>query len=1008
MNYYTRIFTLKQNSSPAIFLYGYALPDKENEVRGWTSGKIGKRLHLYQLTCVMCEQEFAEFECRIVEQKEVALGEDFMVRGEFIKRPDVIRYPKRGFFGKSESLLKSLCTVREYWNLNKVLLFQEMAHVYDSLDAKRQRGCVHDVLRALSDETGISFLQEAGERLGNFEVYLPSPYQNSFEWEMQKEDIFEKMHTGTRTVCIKKKGLVEEDFWISCVLSNADRCILHQMLEWNADTPEVYFSAEEVVSEVQISIWRQSDGRLIYFDEGCLVRQFVLTTHMMSNTRYIVNDSWTAYLEKTFGGSQKKQEKLDAVKEIKRQYAPMVSRIGGYKEDPWHEAGKTARRLAGSYQQKHGNGAFCKKVGAGDCEIDSFCKVADYLNARGVERAILVDPYFSIRSMEKLLSRIVNQKLRLEVVTSLNNIDPDKEGDDAVQPDYMEQVRKFLRTNSDMIHQHLKIVNVTQNGKTAIHDRYILRLMEDGTIDGYLLSNSLNAAGKYYNFVVAQMDQDVAYEVLDYVHEITDAQIQAKRNKEERLGIEILWDTLEHKYEKEVTAIVPCKNWEIKMKDAHEKGVKWRMEDFFAEGWCVTEECAKEAVSRLCWYMYYSNELDVSMTVSWMREQGIDLEYIAELCSSLATEWEAEEALYEAQDRNRSASECYKLRCALDITKQDQIKMNAGYIMQDFFHIYYPANGFVKCMYQLLFEISSYKLVWLMQEIHAPLAFEVLLENMLGQAYRIDIYDALLESEISWLSELAYHYFARVFMQRLEEGAELWDEEMLSYLEEHREYALYQYACWEQNISFTLKYNKRQSGISMKRELLIETEKACRTKIAKLLDEGLSFDKTKFWALYNGSNEGVNAVRVCYLWDCVTKTWCKEWLEEKVIEQLRKYWRKKRQFLSDTDAEVTHAAAYMAYQRWGTAVDTVLNEMKMTYKELYTALRPGIRDIDYNTWSQSVDAALWHLLFLQYYLELWDEEEVQTKAYEQVKEHMQQLARVKGQCEWKSIEEFLY
>lgn len=510
MNNYVRLLILKSSDSNALLLFGYGLPDSENEPRPWAIGEVGRRLQLYQVSCVMKEEEFAAFEESLVQEEPVVLQvkepngsqKRLSFAGGFIRRPDVIRYPKRDFWNQNESLLKNLSQVREYWNLDKEWLFQEILAVHDSCEARTQREKVRGVLQAISEETGICFLQDAAERLGNIEIYQPSDTQNAFSWEIEEGKLL-----------LKRKVVAEEKVLANCILENASRVVLNQTVIWEPEEQVLRFSTEEVVSQIQISIWRQSDGKLIYFESVNLMRQLVLTTHLMSGRYYRIRDRWSEQLKKTYGGNPKQLEKLEKIQQIKKRENPMVSRVGDFASDPWNTAGDTARRLVSVYRSGAGKGAFCRKVGEGECEIDSFCKVAEYLNESGVERVILVDPYFSIRAMEKFLARIENKALRLEVVTSLSTIDPDEEGQAAEQPDYMEKVRAFLKNNSAIIHPHLKILNVTLNEKTVIHDRYLLRLKEDGSMDGYLLSNSLNAAGKNYSFVIAQMDRDVVYEV---------------------------------------------------------------------------------------------------------------------------------------------------------------------------------------------------------------------------------------------------------------------------------------------------------------------------------------------------------------------------------------------------------------------------------------------------------------------------------------------------------------
>lgn len=997
MNYFVRLFILKPSNCQGVLLYGYALPDGENEPRPWASGEIGRRLLLYQISCVMNEADFADFEKSLIQEKPIVLQvkgakgsqDNISFAGGYIKRPDVIRYPKRDFTNRNESLLKRLSLVREYWNIDKEWLFQEILAVYDGCEARTQREKVREVLQSISEETGICFLQDAAERLGNIELYQPSDYQDSFSWEMEEDE----------KLLLKKNTVVDEELLANCVLENAERIVFNQTVTWAPENELLVFSSEEVISGVQISIWRKSDGKLLYFDEGNLMRQLVLTTHVMSGTNYVIHDRWSEQLKKTFGGNPKQLKKLESIQRIKKNEKPMVSRMGDFASDPWNTAGNTARRLVGVYRSGTGMGAFCRKVGAGECEIDSFCKIAEYLNASGVEHVIIVDPYFSIRAMEKLLARIENSALRLEIVTSLSTFDPDEEEQAAEKPDYVAQVRAFLKNNSTIIHPHLKILNVTFNEKTAIHDRYLLRLKEDGSMDGYLLSNSLNAAGKNYSFVIAQMDQNVVYEVLDYVRQITDEEVQAKQAKQNRLQIETLWDTFEKQPEKEARELVPCKKWEQAMRAAKAEEKKLAMKDFFGEGWNCTEESATESLARFCWYLYHSNKLSAHEGVRWMRECGMNLEKMISLCRKLAADLEEEEMQCEGQDGYRTYRECHMLRCGLDANRQKEVEMNPQYIISQFLYIYYQVNGYVKCLYEVLFELSPEELIRLMQELHAPMAFEVLLENMWGREYRLDIYGALLKSDIPWLRKFAYYYFSRVLQDRLEQGEECFEPKVLDYLAQNGETAVCQYACWTQEVSFDLNAARQRAGCDAdKQRRRKEVRENCLNHLAEICDKGTEFDREMFTELFDGSNQGISCENACCLHSLLKNAELREWLEEKVLHVIEKKWKKKELFFSHSDYAVTYCAAYMAYSRWGCDMQEVMCRMKLGKKALYDALRPELYDINYRLWNRSVELVMEQLLFLKDYESFWKDEEKNTEDYKLLMEHVQELKRVRSQC----------
>lgn len=194
MNIYIRLFLLKRENQPFRLLYGYGLPDEVNEVRDWKKRELGKRLGIYEATCVMSEEKCTEWKEEL-KNEEICLKEEMILEGNLTERPQTIFYPKNEAQDRQESLIKSLATVEEYWNLNKAALFEDLETKYKNAEARTCREKIHKVLSLISAETSLDFLGGAAERLGNIEFYHPIPQNGQFEWEMEKiedEETFEQ------------------------------------------------------------------------------------------------------------------------------------------------------------------------------------------------------------------------------------------------------------------------------------------------------------------------------------------------------------------------------------------------------------------------------------------------------------------------------------------------------------------------------------------------------------------------------------------------------------------------------------------------------------------------------------------------------------------------------------------------------------------------------------------------------------------------------------------------
>ncbi|AIY82454.1 hypothetical protein U729_310 [Clostridium baratii str. Sullivan] len=972
MNIFYKLFVVKRTEDTCILLYGYGLPDT-NEIRGWNSGLIDKKLNLYRLTCVMNEEKSLEFQDRLISQENIELTKGFTIKSGFIQRPETIMYPKEDFNNRSESLLKSLSRVKEYWNLNKMLLVQELQEVYESGVSRKQREKIHDVIIKISEEVSLNFLNEASDRLGNVEIYSPNEWDGKFKWEAKKIKGKTSRDISVKGIKINKKENIELDLLVNCVLSNSNRCVLNQIKEMNSNDDYIEFDSNEDISEVCVNIWSEESGELVYTSHANLSRQMIFSMNINNNTKYLLHDEWSDKLQKTFGGSKEKIKKLDKIRTVEHNSIPMVSKVGDFKNDPWNEAGELSRRLIKVYRKENPKGAFCKKIGEGECEIDSFCKIVDYLNQSRVNKVIIVDPYFSIKAMEKFLCRVKNSELRLEIITSLNDIDPDKYTNVAKNTNYLNEVREFLRKNNNIIHQYLRIINITQNKNTAIHDRYLLRLLDDGTIDGYLLSNSLNSAGQNYSFVIAPMDKEVTYNVLEYINEIKDEEIQKKKSKTERLQIETLWDTYDEKYIKKDNPIVPIKEWEKEMKFKYDNKESIKLEELFYNGWDLTEEKAKESILKISWYLYYTDDRKILDDLLTFINFEFDTEKFLLLCNKIAIELEKEQEIYEKNNFDYKYKEVISFRKALDKERQKEVKINFQYLMKNgFIHVFYKVNGYILSLYRIIYHINHEKLIDIMEKAHSPMAMKLLLEKMIFDCeIDFEVYNRLIISDIEGLKELAYYYFDTIIITKIKNG-ECLDYKVFANIPDDT--AIYQYASCIETMSFEIERMKENSRSNIKHlaKLSQALKHFVEEEINLMNKKEFTFDENKVFKLLNGPNIKINCNNYILILEQLYNKECENIFLRRMIKSLQQKWETGKQFF-DNDYDITYYTAYACLKYWNNDVETIFKELKINNKSLYIATESGKYDMNFDEWNKSVQKVLWQLLFLKNYKKLLEE-----------------------------------
>ena len=1002
MNTFFKLFIIKTKEMKSILLYGYGMLDT-GEVREWKSGQISKKLKLYKLTCVLDEENVKKFEDSLLGEEEIIIADNFRIHPGFIKRPEIIALPKQEWGVNNGSIIKTLSTVIEFWNLNKVLLVQELQDIFADEEARKQREMIHDVLAELSNETGLCFLEDSSERLGNIEIYIPGKWASKFNYGINKESDNNTGNIKIKNVYIRNKDTIDFDVLVHCILKNSERCILNQIKEMKSEISEIQFEPAEPVSEVFVEIWNKENGELIYVSGAPIMRQLVLKTSLKNNTRFIFNDQWTDKLEKTFGGNKEKNKKLNEVKTVKYEYAPMVSKIGNFKDDPWHEAASLGKRLIEPYKYDQIKGAFCKKKNGGEGEIDSYFKIMEYLNQSLVKNVIIFDPYFSIISIQKILSRITNIKLKLEIITSLKKKDSDKNINtkEAKDEESVDKAKSFLNKNANIIHQSLRIINVTHNGKTAIHDRYLLRMFEDGRIDGFLLSNSLNSAGQNFSFVVAPMDTEVTYDVLEYVNEIKNSVMQRNKPKNERLQCEILWDTLESKYEKETTELVLIKKWELDMKKNYSNNEFLDLNSLFYDGWNFVKEIAEECILKISWYLYYSVVYSVEDLINYWKKQNFNIDNILQMCVQLAIKLEKEEEQYEELNLNKKNSELYIYRSALYIEKREQVKIYPKILMRDGIHVFYKINGFVSTLYEVIYELSHKELVGIMEKAHSPMAMEILWQKIYSNnSVDFELYQKMLSSNLVWVREWAMFNFSEKLINNIKANKDSTDIDN-NFFENNKTISIYQYANCIEEIAFEIHYSKNNSKTDLEYIQRLETiKKEIIKKEGTLLSEDLDINQNMFFSLLNSSNKEVYCKIVANILNEVNNTKKEKILLWQLINLMNDKWKNEEITFYKEDFIITSYAAQASFYYWNNNIEDIFRELQINEKNLYKAIEPGIKDIHYSEWNNAVLKVLWQLLYLINYLEILKENQSNNlNDIQKICNKINTLSKIKNQCE---------
>ncbi len=141
-----------------------------------------------------------------------------------------------------------------------------------------------------------------------------------------------------------------------------------------------------------------------------------------------------------------------------------------------------------------------------------------------VKEAFLVDPFLGTEALKRVLLRQGNESVKLTVVVSPGNVDPDAAVTDTTTTPgkHVDDLVSAADALAGELCGDIEIVHVQRGGgsRQAFHDRYLGLVRRDGTPSVFLLSNSLSKAAGDWPFAVAELDSPSAWLVASYVAEL--------------------------------------------------------------------------------------------------------------------------------------------------------------------------------------------------------------------------------------------------------------------------------------------------------------------------------------------------------------------------------------------------------------------------------------------------------------------------------------------------------
>ncbi len=951
MQYFVKLLLL-MTKTPAL-LFGFCAPTEQLPYI-WKRRKLDKELPILQYTAILEHSEKDWFLNILDTKSSLNIDKDKLVFN-LESRPSVLS-DTSGLEWENNKPVSKLHVVDEYWNLDKAALMNKIEHSFMPCNGRELRCNVQRLFEVLKEECGVDFSQE-GERLGNFEYYTPGKYMN----------LFEIKRSNYTTIILRKKRNIREELVVSCAAENEGRWVSDEVKAFSPNSNELAFSADEPMTHYKIKAWEKESGVLIYASECA----FMMDVHIdvATESRKVIQDPWTQTLQQN---ASKHKDDIQKIKEITVASRYDVIHVNNKQSVPWRKAKQDGKKLCALYKKVKTKGAFVPKTADRKGEIDSFQKVREYIEEKGIKTVVLADPFFSVKSAVKLLGRISSANVELNVITALASIDPDT---GEKNTDIKEECKTFINQNRNLLHPNLTVQNVLCGKNPAFHDRYIIRYFDDGHIDGFLLSNSLNSAGQFFPYVIAPLESEVCLEVAEYLQNLTDIAYQNKLHKKEQVQIETLYSSVrdfEDTKQEEKSVLPQLLTGEGNMEDAVYSCVKL---NYFRDGstvksftvlpealpviipvilqnWNLNPEVSIIGLGEALYHTYQGTHGAKDILQSIHGAVPRYLETISLLVKDV------EERQQHEQQSIHSEQFAYWA-----IMNGNAKPGPISYWLDHPGHVYYEKEGYWSCLYKLLWLLNPEEFLLTLKTIKSPLMLSILIEHIALYDYDRDLHELLLQLKWDWMHDLAAEWVWSNYKNR--------------------------------NLDINAVLNSIEMSMQLKQSAYLLSKAAFHARM--LRSSTPEADRIKAWELCNELIERV--VKLCNetnipngeqinmlkkVKDC--EQTCNAWLILSIAQSIKDEFVRNAQLdriinayfnsnhlLScniDQDQPYIELVVKAGALRYENVFEKHVGSKLLHWEALNEWMEPYLCDRDYRRWSDSKKAIEWDMQFLSTYQKL--------------------------------------
>lgn len=486
------------------------------------------------------------------------------------------------------------------------------------------------------------------------------------------------------------------------------------------------------------------------------------------STPYQIGDSWT---NKLLHSVAKSSELIRTqLMKVQRITTDRAISIRSEHESVLDEAMENGYSLFKDYQEKKETGAFISNTPTTG-EIDSFLQVRAYIEQSSVCKAVIADPYFSARAAEKLLTRIQRTDLELEIITSL---DPDTNQKSNV----CEETRAFLQRTAPLLHNNLLVRNLTRGEKGVFHDRYLIRYHKDGTIDGFLLSNSLNSMAQKFPLVIAPLEHRVCMEVCEYLNSLSDSDIQQQKPRALRISNEVLFcsETYRCQVQSETSAESAAERYLRQWYDESSKQICICKDDFSTVLTAVAERAQSDRIDACKMFCYALSNICTSqvelLTEMLQSAGGVKALFLSEFPNL------AKAAEQQCDYRKCGASSPEYTLWALLNGKARPSPQGYHLLIDQAGQIHLRGLTWLTCGYHMALKLDITGFLTLLSQLRSPMMFDTLAFQMAISPLDRELYCAAAGSELLYVRLLSAEWLFNAIRDersQFEVAREIWN-----------------------------------------------------------------------------------------------------------------------------------------------------------------------------------------------------------------------------------------